>query len=253
YVVFVEVMGARSFQPPDPAPPGPGDAPPTVTAMTLLRDHYRAHGPQVTALAMFVAMVPWHGFQEAVSRCATTVGENGNLIKKIAFPSELLPVYIVGYTLFNVVVGLLVFVAAARVSLGIWPTPGLLWMVPVIFLLQAIFTLGLGFLLAATTVFLRDLVQIVPMVMTIWFFMTPIVYWRVPDARFAWISDWNPMAHLVELYRTVFIFPPGLAPDVAEGSVPWRALGVFAAWAFVMLWLGLAVFRRKKYDFADEL
>jgi ABC-type polysaccharide/polyol phosphate export permease len=202
---------------------------------------------------MFVAMIPWQGLSESVGRSATTVCDNGNLIKKIAFPSELLPVYIVLYNLFNVVVGLAVFALCAYFALGVWPAVGLLWLVPVTLLLQGIFMLGIGLFLSATTVFLRDLVQLVPMAMTVWFFVTPIIYWRAPKPEYQWLMDWNPARYLMDLYRAVFIFPPGILKGSAPGDVPWRSLLIFAAVAVASLALGLFVFRRKKSDFADEL
>jgi lipopolysaccharide transport system permease protein len=243
YFIFVEVLQANVFSAED-LPKG---------ELTAIQTVFKENAGKVTALAMFVAMVPWQGLQECVGRASTTVGENANLIKKIAFPSELLPVYLVLYNLFNVVVGLVVFTAAAYLVLGVWPAVELLWLLPIVLFLQGVFMLGLGLLLAATTVFLRDLVQLVPMVMTVWFFITPIIYWRVPKAELAWVLDWNPARYMIELYRAVFLFPPGrLGPEGAESPL-WRYLGIFAAVAFATLWIGLRVFRRKKYDFADEL
>jgi lipopolysaccharide transport system permease protein len=243
YVIFVEVMEASAF--------GPNDLPSGV--LTERQALYVANHKSVYALSMFVAMIPWQGLQECLTRSATTVGENGNLIKKIAFPSELLSIYLVAYNLFNILVGLAVYVVAAKVLLGIWPEPRYLWLLPVTLVFQGVFMLGLSLLLAATTVFLRDLIQLVPMAMTIWFFLSPIIYFRVPKAEFQWIVDWNPASYMIELYRTIFIFPPGVLSGTVPESIPWKALGIFGACAFAALAVGLAVFRKKKYDFADEL
>lgn len=246
YLVFVEMMGSNVFAADDLPASRPED-------LTDLQRVYAAAPAKVTALSMFVAMIPWQGLAESVGRSATTVSDNGNLIKKIAFPSELLPVYIVLYNLVNVVVGLAVFTLCAYFALGVWPAAGLLWLVPVTLLLQGIFMLGIGLFLSATTVFLRDLVQLVPMAMTVWFFVTPIIYWRAPKPEYQWLMDWNPARYLMDLYRAVFIFPPGLLKGSSPGDVPWRSLLIFAAVAVAFLALGLFVFRRKKSDFADEL
>lgn len=243
YVVFVEVMSASGFAA-DDFPPGP---------LSPLQELYRDRHKQVYALAMFVAMIPWQGLSECVARASTTVGENGNLIKKISFPSELLPIYLVLYNLVNVLVGFGVYLVMARLALGVWPATSLWWLAPATLVLQGTFMLGLAFLLAATTVFLRDLVQLVPMAMTVWFFLSPIIYFKVPKAEFRWILDWNPASYMIELYRAALIFPPGLLKGTSADDVPWRSLGIFAAIAFATLAVGLAVFRRKKYDFADEL
>lgn len=243
YVVFVEMMSANLFTASD-VPDG---------ALTDVQQLYAREPGKVTALSMFVAMIPWQGLQECIGRSATTITDNGNLIKKISFPSELLPVYIMLYNLFNTVIGLAVFTVAAYLSLGILPSLQYLWLLPVILALQGMFMLGLGLLLAATTVFLRDLVQLVPMAMTVWFFITPIIFWKTPKPEYQWIMDWNPARYLMDLYRTVFIFPPGVLRGTVAGEIPWRTLGIFGGTAVVVLFLGLKVFRRKKFDFADEL
>jgi ABC-type polysaccharide/polyol phosphate export permease len=121
-----------------------------------------------------------------------------------------------------------------------WTTlPWLLVALP----LQVALTAGLGLTLGALQVFFRDIAQVVGMVLTAWFYFTPIVYPlpQVPQPYRGWV-EWNPMTALVELYRTAF-----LGGGVPEGLL---RLGLLAA---VLLAAGLWLFRRLKPTFADEI
>jgi lipopolysaccharide transport system permease protein len=204
----------------------------------------------ISALAMFVALIPWTAMSECLMRATGTVFENGSMIKKIAFPSELLPVYLVGYNVVNIAVGFCVFVAAAGIFVGIWPSPLLLLLLPLVIALQAVFMLGLSYLLATATVFVRDLVQLVPIVMTVWFFFTPIFYFGLPEGaeKYNWLLEANPVYHLMVLYRAILIFKP-----TSFAAFPWASLGIFATVAFILAFAGYRVFFRFKSDFADEL
>jgi ABC-type polysaccharide/polyol phosphate export permease len=172
------------------------------------------------------------------------------MIKKIAFPSELLPVYLVGYNLVNIAVGFVVFIAASVLTLGLWPSPALLALLPVVLLLQALFMLGIAYLLSTATVFVRDLAQLVPIAMTVWFFFTPIFYFGLPAGaeQLQWLLELNPVYHLMALYRAILIFEPATL-----ASFPWDSMGIFGAVAFVLAFVGYRVFVRFKADFADEL
>jgi lipopolysaccharide transport system permease protein len=206
--------------------------------------------PKVSALAMFVALIPWTALQECIARATGTILENGNMIKKIAFPSELLPVYLVGYNIVNVCVGFLVFVGASVAVAGLFPSPALLALLPVVLLLQAVFMLGMAYLVSTVTVFVRDMMQLVPIVMTVWFFFSPIFYFGLPEGaeQYEWLLKVNPVYHLLAMYRAIFIFEPA-----TMDGFPWASMGIFAAIAFTLAIVGYRVFVRFKVDFADEL
>jgi ABC-type polysaccharide/polyol phosphate export permease len=216
--------------------------------LALLKDP--ATRPSMSALGMFVALIPWTALAECVSRATGTIFENGNMIKKIAFPSELLPIYLVGYNLVNVLVGFGVFIAAALFAAGLAPAWHLLPLLPLVLLLQAVFMLGVAYLVSTATVFIRDLAQLVPLVITVWFFFSPIFYFGLPpDAKqYDWLLRINPVYHLLAMYRAIFIFQP-----VSASAFPWASLGIFSAVAFGLAYAGYRVFTRFKADFADEL
>jgi lipopolysaccharide transport system permease protein len=242
YTVFLKILGMKMIE-----------QLPAETIVTLdprILELLQSQLPRMSALAMFVALIPWTAMAECINRATGTVFENGNMIKKVAFPSELLPVYLVGYNLVNIAVGFAVFAAASVVTVGVWPAPALLPLLPVVMLLQALFMLGIAYLLATATVFVRDLAQLVPIVMTVWFFFTPIFYLGLPPAaaEYEWLMKINPVFHLMALYRAIFIFQPATLADF-----PWASMGIFGAVALVLAFAGYRVFLRFKADFADEL
>jgi homopolymeric O-antigen transport system permease protein len=226
---------------------------PAATKATLapgVLDLIQSEANKVSALAMFVALIPWTSLQECVNRATGTIFENGNMIKKIAFPSELLPVYLVGYNIVNVAVGFLVFIAAAILVAGLWPSPPLLALLPLVLFLQALFMLGMAYLVSTAAVFVRDVAQLIPIGMTVWFFFSPIFYFGLPPGaeQYEWLLTINPVYHLMAMYRAIFVFEPR-----TMSLFPWTSMAIFAAVAVVVAIAGYRIFIRYKVDFADEL
>ena len=131
-----------------------------------------------------------------------------------------------------------------------WPAPGkaLLW-IPVLLIAQGVFTYGITLFLSTLQVFLRDTLQVVAVLTTVWMFATPIFYPAVlveqrRGGQFAWILDVNPMHWLIDSYRDVLIF--GEWPAAFD-------LGRFAVVALVALALGSTFFMRQKRQFPDLL
>ena len=212
---------------------------------------------------MFVGLLAWSGVAEAVLRGTTVIVENGNLIKKLAFPSELLPLNTTLVSLVTQLFGLAAFVLLCFFS-PIWAVPGrgLVW-VPVLLLLQGLFAFGLALFLATLQVFLRDTIQFVSMLLTLWMFATPI-FW-VPElipaetlAPYRALLDWNPVHHLIVAWRGVLMgdlaIPGQETPTLAvsDEAVP-HAVLVFALWALAVYAGGYAFFAYSQRRFADEV
>jgi ABC-type polysaccharide/polyol phosphate export permease len=187
--------------------------------------------------------------------------ENANLIKKIAFPSELLPVYQVVVYHVYFLVGFTLLVGIETAVNGALP-PALLWF-PLVLAVQVAFISGLAMILSAANVFVRDVMQAVPMLLTLWMFTTPVFYdvaalhsgsgqvlseggHGVDLTEVAYVAmSYNPMAMLLGMYRSMFSY----------GTIPFplMALVKMAVVAAVVLWLGYAYFLRSKGRFADEV
>lgn len=215
---------------------------------------------------MFVGMLAWTAIGEALARGTGVIVENGNLIKKLAFPSEILPLNVVLAGLVMMLFSVLAFVLAALFT-PIWPAPGMaiLWL-PLIVLLQGLFTYGLVLGLSTLQVFLRDTQQLVGMVTTVWMLATPI-FW-VPEAmakdsaiaaNFGLLAL-NPVYHLVRAWRGALMGDVNLPESeyitggaaVSSASVP-HHLWSFGLWAVGAYVLGYAFFVLAQRRFADEV
>ena len=125
---------------------------------------------------------------------------------------------------------------------------------PLMLILQGMFTLGFAYLVAALSVYIRDLKQTLPMLMTFWFFLSPIFYVvKQLKSDMSWILEYNPMTFLLESYRQIFVLYPGMFPETKVGDVPWRYVGSMAIVAVVVLFIGYRAFMRAKPRFPDEV
>ena len=196
-------------------------------------------------LYLFAGLLPWLYFQDTVQRSATTLIEHSNLIRRTVFPSEILPVVIAGSNVIThlIGVGLLLVV--------LYFFHGLSWhllLIPVFLLLLVVWTLGLAWLVAALTVFLRDTSQFLIVALILGFWFTPIFYRiehveeRLP--RLAYFLKLNPMTYLVQSYQDLLVGHQ--SPDL------WMPLAL-TGFAVVSLMVGGIVFRVLKREFVDVL
>lgn len=192
---------------------------------------------------LFCGFLPWLLFQETVTRSANSLVENSNLITKTVFPSEIVPVSIflssfVSHLMALVIVFLFVTIWAGGVS-------AMAVMLPVYMLLLGLFAVGIGWIVASLQVYLRDTSQMLAVVMTLWFWLTPIFLSEreiPPNLRF--LVRWNPLAYLVKAYRERL-----LSYNMPSG----RELLVLAAFSATAFLIGGLFFRHLKRGFADVL
>jgi ABC-type polysaccharide/polyol phosphate export permease len=211
---------------------------------------------------MFCGMLAWTAVGESLSRGTAVIVDNGNLIKKLAFPSELLPLNVVLAALVMALFSAAMFVVAAVVT-PVWPAPGLhlLW-IPAIVLVQIVFSYGLVLLFSTLQVFLRDTAQIVAMATTVWMFLTPI-FW-VPEVMGESVERWlpfiraNPTYHMVAAWRGAlmgdvsFAMGDTVLHPVTIAAIPGH-LAVFALWALGLYAVGFTFFVLSQRRFADEV
>lgn len=185
--------------------------------------------------------LPWLAFSEAVGRSPNVVIENSNFVKRVIFPLEILPVNLTLLGLATEGFALLIFLTAL-VSLG----PGLGWSalyLPLVLTPQVLLTFGLCWFLAALGVFLRDVGQLMPLLLTIWFFATPIVYYAAALPQgWLWLFQLNPMYIIVTAYRDIFL--ENRAPAAAPLATLWAV-------SVAMFWFGHSWFYKAKKSFAD--
>lgn len=192
---------------------------------------------------LMAGMIAWSLFAEVVSRSLTIFVDSGNLMKKMAFPRVCLPIIVGGSSLIS---NLLLLVTAIGVFLLIgqplsW---AMLWL-PLLIGINLAFALGLGLILGVLNVFVRDVAQVMTVVLQLLFWLTPIVYMPsiIPE-RLRAILEFNPMMHMVVAFQSVILY--GRAPGIA-------GLIVMTLAAFVLLLFSLILFRRAAPEMVDVL
>lgn len=210
-------------------------------AFTILLPNQIPHYP----VFFLAALLPWNFFNLSVVGSTSVITNNHQLVNRVYFPREILPLAVVAANGLNFVVALAPL-AAVMAIMGLPFTAALLWL-PAVYVVQFTFSLGISLALAALNVYYRDVQQIVEVLMLPLFFLTPIVYSSdliaSPAVRQIVLAV-NPMASLVTMYRQLIY--AGQAPDLG-------LLALTAAEAAAALLIGLAIFRRASPHFVDEL
>jgi lipopolysaccharide transport system permease protein len=195
------------------------------------------------ALYLMAGSLCWTLFSEAIMRSLTLFIDNGELMKKMAFPRVCLPLIAGGSALLNNIL-LLAAILAVFAVLGHYPNHHALWL-PVLMGLTLFFGMGLGLVLGVMNVFMRDIGQVVPVVLQALFWLTPIVYSIdiLPERFHHWFKL-NPLYPLVTSYQKVLVF--GESP--MWGALAWLALMGVVTWLVALL-----VFRRSNAEMVDAL
>ncbi len=191
---------------------------------------------------VFCGLVFWSWFRGALTGAVTSVTGNEALVLEPRMPRLLLPLVAVAVATFDLLVALPVLLVLVAIVGDVHATWALL---PALLAIQAVLMTGIGFIVAASQVFVRDVEQALGAVLLILFYMTPVFYPldTVPDG-YRWIFDINPISGLIDAYRAILL--DGVMPDVA------RAGGMAGA-SIVTLAAGLVLFRRLEPRFIDEL
>ncbi|MFN7978586.1 MAG: ABC transporter permease [Vicinamibacterales bacterium] len=200
---------------------------------------------QPYGLFFFCGILPWTWFSSSLTESSNVLISGGNLIKKVLFPAEVLPIVSVLANLAHFLLGLPIL----AVLLVYYQRPldplELLWF-PVIVLVQFLFTTGIALLLAALTVHFRDIKDILSNMLTLWFFSTPIIYsMQMAPEAYRKVLNLNPMTHLAISYQEV-LFHVG-----PHGHWKWLlAMGAVSTAVFLA---GYFIFDRLRDSFAEEV
>lgn len=196
-------------------------------------------------LWLFAGMLPWLLFSETVQRSATCLLDHANLITKTVFPAEIVPLSI----FLSALVGHALALGLLMAAVGVWLNhiSVFLILLPLYVFVIGLMAVGLGWIVASLHVFLRDSAQVLSVILTFWFWLTPIFVPEDLYRRKAWTGHLlaaNPMAYVVRGYRAMLI-----------DSVPLSAadLGIAAAFGAAMFVAGGLFFRHMKRGFADVL
>jgi lipopolysaccharide transport system permease protein len=195
------------------------------------------------ALYLFCGLLPWNAFQESLQLSSSTIVAHSNLVKRVVFPLETLPVSLSLAAVANQMFGTVALVIAAIIFRG--QMHATLVFLPLLVIPQLIATFGAAWLLASLGVFVRDIVQGITLLLMAWMYLTPIIYPEtlVPP-RYIGIINLNPFTPLVRNYRRIIL----------EGSLPdWQGLAYFSVFAIASFLFGYWWFARTRKNFADVI
>lgn len=192
---------------------------------------------------MIVALIPWNFFTTAIQSGTGSVVANGNILKKVYFPREIIPISITTSQLVNFLITCIImaiFIIFSGVGFSVH-----VLLFPLLVLIQYILILGLTFILSALTVFVRDIDHFVSVILMLGFYATPIVYQgEMLPKKFQIFLKLNPMAQLVEAYRSILYYHK--MPDMTM-------LVIWGLGSVALLVVGYLIFKRLEKSFVEEL
>lgn len=189
----------------------------------------------------YSALLPWTFFTTAISFGALSVVNNGNLVTKVYFPREILPLSAVGAAFIDFLSASVIFLVmffVYKISFS-----AAFFYILLIFPSILLLSMGISFILSALNVMFRDIRFVVPLVLQIWLYISPVIYSmdQVPE-KFRKFYILNPMAPLIQSFRDVTVF--GKNPNIGE-------LTLAIIISFLIFVIGYLFFKAKERKFAD--
>ena len=195
-------------------------------------------------LFLFVALIPWIFFSSAITGGSVSVIAQKDLVKKIYFPNEVIPISYVTSCFVNMLLGFVVVIGVVIYS-GVHISPLALLCLPVVMIVEYFLALGIAMITSAVTVYFRDLEHILTIIAMAWMYITPVVYdIEICPTEYRWIMHINPMTSVIIAFRDILYY--GRVPEMMT-LLEAVVLGV------VFLLIGCLVFHKLKRRFAEEL
>lgn len=191
-------------------------------------------------LFLFAALLPWTLFQTSIVKATQSLVENSILLKKVAFPREIIPYAVIFSKIIDFVFSSLIFIILMLVyKLPLSLAMGLF--IP-FFILQFILTTGISLMLATFNLFYRDIQYLTNLLLMVWMYMSPVIYplEMVPD-RYQFIYSLNPMVGIIEGYRWALFNSP-----LEWSTVAWSIVSSVS-----IFFLGYWIFKKSEKVFAD--
>lgn len=195
------------------------------------------------AIVLFVGMIVHTLFSEVLNRAPSLILNSQNLVKRVVFPLEILPVVALGAALFHGLISLVVLLFAFLLINGYLQWTAIF--APLVLMPLIVLSLGLAWMLASLGVFLRDVGQTVGIITTVLMFLAPVFYpiSALPVGLRPWLMA-NPLTFIIEQSREVLVW--GHLPD-------WIGLLQYTTVALIVAWAGYAWFQKTRKGFADVI
>lgn len=194
------------------------------------------------ALYLMTGLIPWSAFAESIARSTTVILENPNLVKRVVFPLEILPLVAVISAYLSQMLALGILLVVATIYLGtIHPT---ILFLPVVSFSLILFSAGLSWLLSSLGVYLRDTKHMISLVLSAWMYATPIVYpvSALPESFRWYFATLNPMYGIVNDFRRIIL----------DGQPPeWSSYALYTSIGIAFWFAGYYFFSKTKKSFID--
>jgi len=206
----------------------------------------RSKDIQPYAVFMFTGLLPWTWFSSSLNEATGSLISGGNLIKKVLFPAEVLPIVSILSNMVHFLFGLPILIGFLAWYRIIPDWPQLPWFF-VIVAIQLLFTAGLSLILSALAVHFRDVRDLVQNLLTFWFFATPIIYWYGEEQfkQYKLYFDINPFSHLAISYQEILFFQGGFGH--------WKWLLALGGASVVLFLAAYWLFDRLRDSFAEAV
>ena len=195
------------------------------------------------AIFLCCGIIPWTFFSIAINRSAFIMIENGNIIKKVYFPREIIPISVVLAETINFLISTLIILGFVIIG-GIGITKYLL-LYPIILIAQYLVIISIAFVVSSICVYFRDLQHFIGIILQLLFYATPIVYSQdsIPG-EYQWILKINPMTYIINAYRDIFYY------QKAFEILP---LIILLFIGIVTSYVGYKIFYKLQKGFAEQL
>lgn len=196
-------------------------------------------------LHLFVALIPWIFFSSSVQGGANSIIASKDLVSKIYFPREVIPISYVTSCFVNMLLSFIIIFLVVIVS-GVGINPLAMLCLPVIMIVEYIMVLGMAMLFSAITVFFRDMEHILSIITMAWIYLTPVLYPinMIENKTIQKLFYINPMTSVIVAYRDVLYYAK--VPDLST-------LLIAFGFGILILFIGFFVFSKLKRHFAEEL
>jgi lipopolysaccharide transport system permease protein len=195
------------------------------------------------AIFLCCGLIPWTFFSSAINKAAFTFIENGNIIKKVYFPREIIPISVVTGETVNFLISTLIilgFVVFGGIGISKY-----ILVYPLILVTQYLVILAISLIISSVCVYLRDLQHFIGIALQLLFYAAPIVYapTSIPD-NYQWILKFNPMTYIINAYRDIFY---------NQTMIDLKPILIVLFIAIIGCILGYCIFHKLQKGFAEQL
>lgn len=214
-----------------------------ITVYAIIFSMILSNKQEHYAIFLCCGLIPWTFFSSAINKAAFTFVENGNIIKKVYFPREIIPLSVVTSEAVNFLISTIIIIAFVIFG-GVGLSKYIIYY-PIVMIAQYLIILAISLILSSVCVYLRDLQHFIGVALQLLFYSVPIVYSSdsIP-ANFQWILKYNPMAHIINAYRDIFY---------NQTMIDMKMIGIIIVVGIIGCIVGYKIFNKLQKGFAEQL